>query len=346
MKILHVTESLGGGVATALAAFARNSCRHQHYLFASVRPSAAVQLDLDELFSDITYIEEGWIKGISRLYRHINTINPDFIHLHSSYGGAFGRLLPFSRKKVIYTPHCFAFEREDLAWPLRFCIWVIEWLLSTRSSTLAAISPREAELGKKMLFERICYVPNSFLSPCAPEPQSVNHGGISISSNFRIACVGRLCPQKDPYFFGKVAKLVRAKTSNVDFLWIGDGEPVLRRALEADGVQVSGWLPHARTIALLKSSHIYAHVARWEGAPISLIEAASLRMPIIARDIPALRSLGTPNLMKTPSEFCQAILDFVSNKDKVTQATIETDNFIAQFAPKHQRAALELLYMK
>lgn len=52
--------------------------------------------------------------------------------------------------------------------------------------------------------------------------------------------IGRICPQKDPLFFAKVAKYVISKNPEIKFQWIGDGDGRLRKNLEKAGVEVKG----------------------------------------------------------------------------------------------------------
>lgn len=44
--------------------------------------------------------------------------------------------------------------------------------------------------------------------------------------------IGRICPQKDPLFFAKVAKYVISKNPEIKFQWIGDGDGRLRKILK------------------------------------------------------------------------------------------------------------------
>lgn len=339
-RVLHVTESLGGGVATALAAFAKNSPESEHHLFASVRPSAAVEMDLAQYFRSVTFLKSGWIGGSLKLWKHFRLIRPDYVHLHSSFAGAFGRLIPLPRSRIIYTPHCFGFEREDLSGMARSFFRYCERILSIRAHTLAAISPREAQLGREMHFKCVIYVPNSSLS-VRRSCRTIITGA---AQPLRVIGVGRLCAQKGSDFFAALARKTLAHDRRVQFKWIGDGDPDMKMRLQASGVEVAGWLSHAETLASLAESHVYLHTAAWEGAPISVIEAATVGTPILARDIPSLRSLGTPNLLAAPEEFAKRLMDFCEYPSLLEAESQRSLDFSAQFSAESQRTALTNLY--
>ena len=78
------------------------------------------------------------------LYMTCRRYQPDLIHLHSSWAGLLGRLVPLGRRKIVYTPHCYAFERRDLSQVVRIGLWLVEKILSRRNAGVFAVSPREA----------------------------------------------------------------------------------------------------------------------------------------------------------------------------------------------------------
>ncbi|MDN5548346.1 MAG: glycosyltransferase, partial [Rhodococcus sp. (in: high G+C Gram-positive bacteria)] len=70
----------------------------------------------------------------------------DILHLHSSLAG-LARIIPGHRAGIVYTPHCYAFERTDVS-PLARVLYksVERGLLSIRRQCVVAVSGREAEL--------------------------------------------------------------------------------------------------------------------------------------------------------------------------------------------------------
>jgi glycosyltransferase involved in cell wall biosynthesis len=79
-------------------------------------------------------------------------------------------------------------------------------------------------------------------------------------------------------------------------------------------VHVTGWLPRADALSLLATAHVYLHTAAWEGSPITLLEAADLRVPVVARSIPALDSLGYDPSLRDPAAVAHRIVDVVEGR--------------------------------
>ena len=98
-----------------------------------------------------------------------------------------------------------------------------------------------------------------------------------------VVASGRLGEQKGPDRFAEVARALGARA---DFVWIGDGPPEGRERWIGDApVRLTGWLAHEDVIAQLAASDIFLFPTRWEGMPISLMEAQVMGIPAVATDI-------------------------------------------------------------
>jgi glycosyltransferase involved in cell wall biosynthesis len=71
----------------------------------------------------------------------------------------------------------------------------------------------------------------------------------------------------------------------VRFHWIGGGEPEGVAALEAAGVDVTGWLRRPDALAALSRMDVCLHATRWEGMPVALIEAQVAGLPAVTTDV-------------------------------------------------------------
>jgi glycosyltransferase involved in cell wall biosynthesis len=218
-----------------------------------------------------------------RLVRKVRQERPDIVHLHSSFAGAARAVLP-PGTAVVYSPHCYAMERRDLGAVPRAGFAAIEWLLARRTRAVVAVSPREAELSRR-LNARVPVVvalnPAPFEAPASRAPAA---------DPAEVVMVGRISPQKDPGLFAAVA----SETRNAPwrYVWIGDGDPDAREELVRAGVEVTGWTTPDVAAQRVARARLYLHSAAWEGGPLSTIEAAALGTPVLARDIPSMRSIG------------------------------------------------------
>lgn len=97
-----------------------------------------------------------------------------------------------------------------------------------------------------------------------------------------VLTIARFTPQKNYELCLQIA--ANSEMANLFFIWIGDGEEwaSLRKNKSTNVI-----MPGASTNVneYLSASDIYLSTSRREGLPISLIEAASIGLPIIASDV-------------------------------------------------------------
>jgi glycosyltransferase involved in cell wall biosynthesis len=346
--ILHVVESLGSGVTTALEEHLRSAPEYVHVVLGWRRHKAQTGDDLHRLAADVLPLPRGRLAQFLAVRRWVRELQPDIVHAHSSYAGLYVRLLPKRlARAVVYTPHGFSFERRDVPAPLRAVFRLAEAVLSMRGAGVAAVGPREAELARRLPGrQQVVYVPNvvrltELVTP--PEPHELEAAGSGTGPVLRLATVGRITPAKDPAFFVRLVLLGRELGLPLRWIWVGGGEPVDERALRDAGVLVTGWTSRARALGWLAAADVYVHTAAWEGAPVSVLEAAALGLPIVARRNPALAALDLPVLCDTPEALIEAIRGLLDERRRA-EVREHGQRLLRQHRPEAQRAALERLY--
>ncbi|WP_369389287.1 glycosyltransferase family 4 protein [Streptomyces sp. CG1] len=349
--VLHVAEAWGGGVQTAVRDYVRSVPEVRHLLLMSERADCQVA-DTDALFDGVWRMPPGHVARVREVGRLFRELRPDVVHAHSSLAGGYVRLAPaVPTDRIVYTPHCYAMERGDLARYAAAAVQTVERVLSRRTGTVAGVSPREVELARSLRKrQRAIHVPN--LVPCqetatalpskpGTEPE-VRTGDTGLPPR-TVAAVGRLCPQKDPAFFAEAAAEGRRLMPSSNWFWLGGGESVHRERLEQAGVTVTGWLDHLSLQRLLAQANVYAHTALWEGAPMTLLEAVGLGRPVVARRIPALESLGLTGLVDTPLDLAAAAVAVLTHgPGEKTGARL--DQLFAEHTPERQRMMLRYAY--
>src|SRR4051812_31696479 len=160
--VLHVTESYGAGTASAIARFAKSVPEAEHHLIKRTREDSAVRND-DALFASIVELPAPGVRAVRKIRRTARELRPSVIHVHSSLGGALGRaaILNSPARRVVYSPHCYSFERLDLpGWSRTVFRW-LEAMLAFNTTVTAACSQREAQLARKLRPRaRAVFVPN------------------------------------------------------------------------------------------------------------------------------------------------------------------------------------------
>lgn len=112
--------------------------------------------------------------------------------------------------------------------------------------------------------------------------------------NKYICYIGRPSYQKNTFFLLDVVRLTIMKCPEVKFLLLGVGyySPDLERMKEIiaeyhieNKIELHPWLDHKETLQYVKNSLFYLTVARYEGLPLSVLEAMSLGKAIVASDV-------------------------------------------------------------
>lgn len=109
-----------------------------------------------------------------------------------------------------------------------------------------------------------------------------------------ICYIGRPSYQKNTFFLLDVVKWTVEKCRDIKFLLLGVGfySPDLERMKEIiaeyhleENIEIYPWLEHKETLEYLKDSLLYLTVARYEGLPLSVLEAMSLGKAIVASNV-------------------------------------------------------------
>ena len=341
-RVLHVVADTGSGVAAAIGDHMAAMPGFEQHLLVSRDDTCQIGDHLERMATSVIEAPPGRLAQLRCLRVTTESLQPDVVHAHSSLAGASVRLALGRRwqPRIVYTPHCYAFERTDVAWPLRRAFWLAEAALSFRGSRVAACSPLEASLARALPGpQRVTYVPNV----ASPSPG----GAPPMPSGLRlVAAAGRVTAQKAPELFAEAARASRVTTSGSDplrWVWIGGGDPAQEALLRAAGVEVTGWLPREEALRRLAHSQLYVHTASWEGAPMTVLEAAAAAVPVIARRTPAMEALGVEPLFRSVPELLDLITDFPDGAAAMTAARCG-ETLRRNHSHQAQALALETVY--
>ena len=335
MRVLHVTEALGGGVQSAIANYVDGLPEVEHALFSRAREGQATYTWSRRV------AHEDYVGGLPgffrRLVRKVREERPDVVHLHSSFAGAARAVLPRGTA-VVYSPHCYAMERRDLPPVARATYRAVEFALARRTHAVVAVSPREAEISRS-LSSRVATA--IALNPAPFEPPA--RGARPVPSDpAEVVMVGRISRQKDPGLFAAVARASPGVPWR--FVWIGDGDPAARDDLARAGVEVTGWTDPAHAARRVAAARLYLHSAAWEGGPLSTVEAATLGTPVLARDIPSMRSLGYALAGERPDQLAGAVARYFGDPVYAREVARATAAVAAASSPAAMSEAVRRAY--
>lgn len=289
-RVLHVVDRITGGVPVAVRTYVAHSPPDVEHVVASPfvdgAPAAVWRAAGGAAATFLDWDVRTPAHAAAALHRLLRRTDADVVHAHSSFPGAYARLVrPRSGPRLVYTPHCFGFARTDISRPARLAYRRVEHLLAGRTDVLAACGPGEAATARALgsRVGTVTVIPNVASLVPLPSPGDRRPGPL------RVGMMGRWSPQKDPAFFAATVDRLRQEIGTVDATWIG-GPPDGTAA----GIEITGWLDGPDVGAALASLDVYLHTAAWEGFPIALLDAHAAGLPILARRIAALPCLPAP----------------------------------------------------
>ena len=216
-----------------------------------------------------------------QLSRVIRSFRPSIIHAHSSKAGLLARIAArLFGIPCVFTAHGWAFS-EGVSRPRKWMAMPLEWLAGRLGANIIAVSKFDYDLALHYGISDAKHI--RAIANGIPDDAGRAHpetGGPPI-----IAMVARFNHQKDHMTLLRALSRVQAPFR----LWlIGDG-PLLDRSRSC--VEELGLTSRTEFFgdcnsvrSLLTNAHVFALISRYEGLPISILEAMCAGLPIVATD--------------------------------------------------------------
>lgn len=355
IKIMHIVQS-PGGVARYLSMYLKYSDknRFEHILICSLDYKME---KMESLVEHIEYLSMGRqisiindVKGIWAIRKFIKKYMPDVVYTHSSKAGALGRLADIGFKNIVlYNPHGWAFNMNDISVIKKKVYALIEKVLAYKTDVIIAISAWEKESAVK---SKICcpdkiHIISSGVDVCLYDEKQDQYGlnrtklKIPLDA-YVIGMVGRISYGKGPDLFVKAAALIKDKIPNAFFVIVGDGEE--RASIEnllsemglKDAFLITGWVSNPMEYIQLFDQAML--LTRWEGFGLVLTEYMLAEKPIITTRVGAV-----PDLMQHGKN---GVMINVGDIEGIAEASYKlyTDNQYRQTLVSNGRLTVRNLY--
>jgi len=217
---------------------------------------------------------------------------PNVIHCHSAKGGMIGRIAGFvTGTPTLYTAHAFSYLSSGNK--LVRCMYKTMEKFTRFNAYLLACSESERMLGRQSIgykSKKALVWRNAVPEPILEEDKVSLH----IPSHPYLCYIGRPSYQKNPLFVVDMFAKVHEKHPNVHFYLLGVGyhspdleamqEAIRKLHLESYFFMMP-WVNHNDAMAFVKHSLFYVTVSRYEGLPLSVIEAMALGKCIVASNV-------------------------------------------------------------
>jgi glycosyltransferase involved in cell wall biosynthesis len=354
MRIVHILESTATGTLSMVCLIANGLAREGHKVdvIYSIRPDTPAALP--GLFArnvrlhHVQMKDVSLMRSVSALRSKLIGLNPDIVHLHSSFAGFLGRistLLALRRTAFFYSPHCISFMRRDISTPKRLLFVGLERVAALRRCVYVACSESEQQVVRRWLRQPVRLVENAVKAHAAKPGE---HEEQKESDDFCVVTVGGVRPQKNPGLFAEIAR--RLDRPRARFVWIGDGDDALKQELRAAGVFITGWLSRRDVRSWLERADAYLSTSSWEGMPVSVVEAMMAGSATIVSDcagnVDVVRHLETGAIFSSAAEGAELLGRVIDDPEfragLASRARIEAKDrftekrFFQQLAPVYE----------
>lgn len=309
LKVLHVAETIRGGIATYLnelhphqrASFGRGNV---HYIVPSDHRDDLVNFEDAEVsvFQRAGRSVPGLLRMALVTLEQIRRVQPDIVHIHSTFAGLVIRpmlLLKRGGPRVVYCPHGWAFSRETSQLSHR-TTKLVELVLAKITDRIICISGDEQNeaINAGIASERLTLVYNGI---SADRPASHTHSVVWPSQKTRLLFIGRLDRQKG---YDLLVEAARQLGETVDVRVIGSSVIGKHEDMELPpNVTLLGWMNRPQIEAHLEAADLVAIPSRWEAFGLVALEAMRAAKPIVAFRIGALPEIvedGVTGILSSP----------------------------------------------
>jgi glycosyltransferase involved in cell wall biosynthesis len=263
------------------------------------------------------------------------------VHAHSSKAGALVRSALPRARRLVYTPHCFAFTfTAELNALERGAYRAVEQAMIPRTGALVAVSEWEADVARRRLLGargKVETIPNG-TSPCAaaePDRELRAHAGGEPLAVF----VSKLRAEKNPLALVRAAAILHAAgelPGRVAIVGDGDLAPAVRDEIAARGVgEAVRWFPFAGSTApYIAAADLLVVPSSWESLPITPLEAMACGVPVLATAVGGMAEAivdgRTGWLIPAGDDgaLAAALRDLLGDRDRLARAGAEARELV------------------
>lgn len=294
MKILHVGEYVNGGVATYLRTLLNGLKKYndiENYLLVSDYKS---QKNWGNITKKVFYYKYkrsifNIFLAIKQIHEVIEKVNPDIIHVHSTWAGLFVRLPYLFRKrkaKIVYQSHGWAFLMDTSNYKKNIYA-LVERILSIPTDKIINISNYEQNQAIKYGLNK-----NKMIMVYNGVEDKINKSNLKLNwdrNKINLLFVGRLDRQKGLDLFLDVYN--KMELDNVHLYVIGTS--VLDSSLPQNTEYVTylGWVDNKDIDVYYQACDAVIMPSRWEGFGLVAIEAMKNSKAVIVSNRGALPEL-------------------------------------------------------
>ena len=298
LSVLHVAQPTDGGVGRYVVAAALDQRARGWSVAVACPPDGWLPAELAAHGVRTVPWTAGRSPGpasageVLRLRGVLGAVRPDVLHLHSAKAGLAGRLAVRGQLRTLFQPHGWSWLAST--GPLSAATLGWERVAAARwTDVLVCVGAGEAAAGRASgLRARYEVVRNgvdlSRFRAAGPAERAAARARLGLPATAPVVlCVGRVTRQKGQDVLLDSWPRVAADRPDAVLALVGDGDqlPVLRDRAPA-GVRFAGPVDDVRP--WYAAADLVVQPSRWEGLPLTLLEALASGRPVVGTDVPGL----------------------------------------------------------
>ena len=365
MKILYcITRSIWGGAQENIWELIKNQVKLKNHAILVVGDNGDLAQKVRKNLPDVKVIilpclqrsinPRKDITAILKLRKIIKNEKPDIVHLHSSKAGVIGRIACRNLKcKVIFTVHGWSFTDGIESTKKKMIYRFVERRMESLTDKYICVSKYDYDIGIRdrviKNLEKACVVYNGIDYKIDIKENKI------INFPIKFIMTARFSQQKDQVSLIKAFKNIDKSKWKLAFVGDGPTLSVSKKLVSKLDLNdnVKFWGFQSDVDQFLKYSDVFVLSTNYEGLPISIIEAMSHVMPIIASNVG-----GNPELVKnningylttSVNSLHTALQKIIDNPNVIKKMGLESlklyneDFELEQFLKNTQRVYYEVL---
>jgi glycosyltransferase involved in cell wall biosynthesis len=207
---------------------------------------------------------------------------PDLIHAHTSKAGLLARLAGrFSRRPTVFTAHTWSFA-DGISRPQRWLALPLERLAASLGGPIITVS----EANRRMALQRRIASGSRLVGIWNGVPDVPWRASPGRGDPLTMIMIARFVAQKDHRL---LIEALTGMEGNWRLLFVGDGplRPDIEQAIVWAGlagrIQCLG--DRSDIAELLAGGDLFVLATKWEGLPLSILEAMRAGVPVVATDV-------------------------------------------------------------
>ncbi|MBJ2064033.1 glycosyltransferase family 4 protein [Serratia odorifera] len=311
-KVLHVAETVKGGVATVIRQLVKPNDDFDFYCLlpdSQYKEIGAFPTEKLTLFSRSGRNIKSFISLARQYIALVKREKPDVIHIHSTFAGVICRVLtPVVRlsykPKIIYCPHAFSFLMDTSTMKKRVYT-AIERLLQKQTDVIVCTSEYEkaAALNVGVKAHNMVVVYNGVEAPTT----GANSGDPYPQDKTNILFVGRFDYQKG---FDLVLKIADRLNDNFRITVVGGNVHATEAPQQHPRIDYKGWLSSTEIASYFSHADVLLMPSRWESFGLVAVEAESYGLPVVASrcsSLPEVVDEGKTGYLFTTNQSDEAV---------------------------------------